>query len=139
MAESISQTKRHGEVCTFYQYIETDYDKEGEPCLCIGNNSRLAQKRRAWVIPLSEAHRYADSMSGGPTADLVETTIKISQMLHLAPSRQLYFKLVDIILDAIPELLRMPPRPPEDARAKIENAVERQGLKINVDGESIVG
>lgn len=126
MASRISQIHDKGEFRIFYQYVN------GEPGMVIA--SSFMGRRRAWVIGLSSAWKYADSETGAPTAYLIEAAGKIGDLLGLGADRMTAFRIASAIVDHLPDLLTMPPEMPTDWRKQ----AERDELVVKLNGETLV-
>ena len=135
MAESIHQAHNYGQFDVFYQYVEADRERGEEPCMILGSRGT---RRTAWVIPLSNAHQYADSSSGGPSQFLILSAAKIAEMFNLHPDRSTVRKIAEAILDCLPDLVKMPPKRPESTKAILEKAVEDYGLELSINGKKVV-
>ncbi len=127
--------KSYREFNLFFSYVSptTNVD-DTEPCMCLG---RAGIRRSAWVIPLSSAYMYADSESGEPSDYLVGKAAEIAHHLGLGVTRDTVFKICSVIVDNLPELIRMPPWAGLHQR-DIEQAAERQGLKIKLNGQELL-
>ena len=95
------KTYNYNEFNIFFQYIND------EPSMVIGGNKSGC--RRAWVIPLSSAWQYADSETGSPTAHLINSSIMIGELLCIGVDKSLVYKIASAIVDALPDLIKMPP------------------------------
>jgi hypothetical protein len=129
VAVKIHQVHQHGDFRVFYQHVN------GEPAMVLA--STCWGRRRAWVIGLSHAYKYADAHTGQPTAYLVEASTKIGEMLGLGTDRMTVFRIASAIVDDLPDLLRMPPEAGETAN-DIERRIERAGLVMEIDGNTLV-
>jgi len=111
----------------FYQHVNN------EPAMIVGGY----KVKRAWVIPLSMAHMYADSKTGAPTDYLVEAAVRIATLLDLGLTRHRVYTIASAIVDDLPDLLKMPPAP-QLTQNEIENAADKQGLVVGVNGHNIL-
>ncbi len=136
MAETIHQSHDYGQFKVFYEYVGLPGEDEDQPCMCLG--SKLWGKRQAWVIPLNMAHQYADSKSGAPTPYLIQASVRICEIFGMGTSWYSVKKVAEAIVDCLPELVAMPPKPLDNTQQKIEEAVEKHGLKIEINGEKVV-
>ncbi len=86
-----------------------------------------------YVIMESAAYLYADE-NGNPTPRLVESAAKASEVLCLNQTNYAVKKIVDVIVDGLPDLVQMPSEPPNEvAKAAIGE------IKLMADGKLIAG
>ena len=136
MAESIHQThSAKNNLRVFYSHIQLPDQEVEQPCMCIGRNGL---RKVAWVIPLTAAYLYADSKSGGPTPHLINSCFRMCEMFNMHPDKWTLNDLADLVLDNLPELLRMPCPEILSTEAMLKQAVEEQGLSIKVDGQDVI-
>lgn len=128
-------SKTYPEFTLFYSYVSPNSNvQDTEPCMCLG---RAGIKRSAWVIPLSVAFMYAESDTGEPTDYLVAKAVEIAHHLGLAADRSTVFKIASVIVDNLPDLIRMPPWAGVDID-QIAKEAERQQLKVTLNGEELM-
>ena len=93
--------------------------------------------RSSYFIPLDNAYLYADSVLGEPTDALMQLVVSIREVLALGEDRYITSELMTAIVDALPELIEMPP-PATETHKEMMAKVEASGLKVMIDGESII-
>lgn len=92
------------------------------------------RSRSSYLIPLANAYMFANSISGEPTDHLLLTVKAIANSLNLGNDKFIYHELAGAIVDALPELIEMPPPPTED----VMKAAQKQGAVIKVNGETLI-
>jgi hypothetical protein len=116
-----------GDITTRFGYVNT-YDVDGhkrtEPAMGIVP-VRRGQNLPVYAIPLSVAYQYAD----GET--LVKKSFHIAEVLGFFPDRFIASRIADIILNYLPDLIKM--RPYENKAQGKENG---EG-KVIIDGEVV--
>lgn len=95
---------RKGDVVCSLQWINE------EPSICLFSATNSLLHKGAYVIGLSALHKYADS-DGAPTRYMIARSIAIAKQLGFDAGRDICFRIVEIILDAAEDLVRMPPTP----------------------------
>jgi hypothetical protein len=123
-----------GDITVSLQWVQLDVSDDPAPCMCIyrSNASRMMAKSNSgvYVIPQNTAYLYAGSKSGAPTQYLIEDTLEIAKYLGFFPDKTTCFRIAEAIVDAIPDLIRMP-----DASVDLHNklfAKEKLGLDLQV-------
>lgn len=101
-------TRTIGEfVCSFQWLHRDDIDPEGpHPCMCIFRGSR-ARDVVPYVIPQRNAFAFADR-DGNPTPHALGAAFKACVTMGTFPANDTVRKLVDIIVEGIPDLIKMP-------------------------------
>jgi hypothetical protein len=61
----------------------------------------------AYAIPQDTAYEYSDA-SGGPTPYLLTAAMNAATSMGFYPDQSTVFRIVDIIVDGLPDLIRMP-------------------------------
>lgn len=90
----------------------------------------------AYAIPQDNAYEYVTS-EGNPTPYLLTAAYNAAQTMGFFPDQSTVFRIVDIITDYLPELIRMPSDQPQsldikgpvlgiEATAKVEGQVVRE-------------
>ncbi len=93
--------------------------------------------RSSYFVPMDNAYLYADSISGEPTDALMKLVVNACEALDLGNDKYIIYELMSAIVDALPELLSMPPASTETHKEMMAK-VEASGLKVMIDGESII-
>jgi hypothetical protein len=92
-------------VCSF-QWLDLDDGEDPQPCMCIFKASRMMDVV-PYVIPQRNAYAFADK-SGGPSPHAIGAAFKACLHMGTFPSNDTVRKLLDIIVEGIPDLVRMP-------------------------------
>jgi len=127
-------SKQYGEFVLGFSWVGERKGEE-EPSMWLGRRSM--GRGRAWIIPLSAAHEYADSQTGEPTRALVQRSYEIAAHLDLQPTRGTLFRIASAIVDNLPDLIRMPEAPLPTAK-DLERMAERDGIKVTVNNEVMI-
>lgn len=112
-----------GEFGLSLQYIND------EEALCIWP-LRSSAGAGAMVILLSAAHLYANSKSGGPTDYLIKRCVGALAVMKMQPQPWTIRKLADIVLDELPELLKMKPEPADDKLPEVDVDIRGNHMKL---------
>lgn len=103
----------------------------GEPSMILFHATARAG---AYVIGMSSAYKYAGS-DGYPTPESAALYMQIAEVLGAFISKQYLSDIKDVVLDNLPDLLKMPPEPDWDAdRVKSGNVGE---VKLTIDGTTV--
>lgn len=120
--------RRHGNFVVAFHWVN------GEGAMVIVNDA--IDKCPAAVICQSVAHLYADSKSGDPTAYCARKSLEYANAMGLirieAP------KIMRIIVEAIPDLLEMPPEPDWERIESNTKAVDNAVAKLVADGQVVM-
>lgn len=116
-----------GDIASSYQWVN------GEPAMILFP-AMPGLGSGAFVICLSTAWRYANSETGGPSAYLLHQSLLAAQVMGMYPDKFTLNRIVDVILDGLPDLVEMPPEP-VGMTAKQAEAVGE--LSIKVDGQTV--
>jgi hypothetical protein len=107
----------------------------GEPVMLIYKRV-LGHNTKAYMIELEDAHMFATS-SGLPSKMLLSTYCRdAARALNSEHDKATMFRLIDVIMEGLADLLRMPPEPKAH---EIANRPTTSGdeLKIIMDGKTI--
>lgn len=120
-----------GDVACAFQWLDLREHGERsdgpEPCMVLYPSNRRMDTG-AYVIKQRNAHAYADSR-GNPTPQLLGTAFKAAMTLGFdLNDRAAITRMVDVIVDAIPDLIRMPSEQPK----ALEVAKARMGIEASV-------
>lgn len=116
----------HGEIMALYTWIN---DERAIVLIAV----RRPPGSPWYCIMESAAYLYADE-NGNPTARLVQSASKAAEVLGLDQTGSAARRIVDIIVDGLPDLIRMPSSPPcEVSKAAIGE------MKLMADGKVIAG
>jgi hypothetical protein len=128
MENSMTSTKTYsyGDFFLFFSYYKD------EPVMGIANKTFKKERRRAWIIPLSNAWQYANSQSGEPSPYLVEQSIHIGHLLGLGNDSRTLYTIASAIVDALSDLIKMPPKRTSTTDGIVNNAV-KEVVKLTVE------
>jgi hypothetical protein len=118
--------RHHGEIMAIFTWI----NQERAMVLVA---SRRPPGSPWYCIMESAAYLYADE-SGNPTRRLIESAAKASEVLCLNQTNYAVKKIVDIIVDGLPDLIKMPSAPPNELA---KHAIGEMQLRAN--GELVSG
>jgi hypothetical protein len=122
-------------VCSFQWIDRGDIDPEGpHPCMCIFRATR-ALDVVPYVIPQRNAFAFADK-DGGPTPHALGAAFKAAITMGTFPANDTVRKLVDIIVEGIPDLIKMPSDQPRD----LEVARRIHGIEAHaaINGKTLI-
>lgn len=110
----------------------------GEPSMVL-----FPQRRRlgagAFIITLPVAYRYAEK-NGYPTRYCIAQAMTAAQVMAMDTTKSTVQNIVEVILDNLEDLIRMPPeRPREDKSPPLGEATLYVGGKKIAEGEITVG
>lgn len=88
-----------------------------------------------FVIPLSVAHQYVDSSGQPNLVNAMGAAIEAAGCMGMAPEMSTVHRIIDIIVDGIPDLVSMPPEP--DWAEDLSKPLDGE-LSILRDGEKVV-
>ena len=131
MAKEIPSPKDYSSFVIIFGYAEIEGEQEAIMAVC-GKKSR-----RSYYIPLKNAYQFADSISGEPTDHLLVTAITIGSALVIGEDKYIVKEIADAVVDNLPELIEMPP-PKELTQKEVLAKAERQGLVVQLGGETII-
>lgn len=116
--------RQHGNFLVAFHWVN------GEGSMCIVNTA--VKNCPVFIIGMSMAHEYADSRTGDPTAYAAHKCFEMCIPMGLNKGEA--HKLMQVIVEAIPDLLEMPPEPNwQDMKSRpVEDAVAslRQNGKV---------
>lgn len=98
-----------GDICVSLQWLEVG-KKEPSACMVLFPTT-LKLDGGAYAIPQENAYEYADS-KGGPTPYLLTAAFNAAQTMGFFPDKSTVFRIVDIIVESLPDLIRMPSEQP---------------------------
>lgn len=99
-----------GDIVSSFQWLQLGDDPQA--CLCLFPAARHVDTA-AYVIPQRNAHAYALS-DGGATPALMACAFTAASHMGMHPDKSTVHRIMDIVLDAIPDLIRMPSDQPAD-------------------------
>lgn len=127
--EKAWRVRQHKWLGLSYQWMD------GEPALFLYPLLKLGGLRPgAFVIPLASAWKYVHS-NGHPNVEyIVQQAGKAADVMRIEISSMTLKVIIDAIADGLPDLLEMPPEPPEHA-VKTEPVGE---LAVKLDGQTVL-
>jgi hypothetical protein len=133
MSAPVLGERRFGDILVRFHYINLtpqEIGAEHEPAIFV-TRPEWSGAHSAYVIPESTAHQWVSSgKQGGPSAHAIHESARIARMLGLTVDRRTVFRIVEAVLDCIPDLLDMPPwQPPQ--RVVGEFDANMGGKRIN--------
>lgn len=123
-----------GEFIVSYQWLDLQDGEDPQACMCIFKTTR-ALDVVPYVIPQRNAFAFAEK-SGGPTPHAIGAAFKAAITMGMHPAKDTVRKLLDIIVEGIPDLIRMPSDQPSALNFKrhivgIEARATLNGRVIN--------
>lgn len=117
-----------GDIVCSFQWLDIG-DDEPQPCMVLFPASRHMDTA-AYVIPQRNAYAYATS-SGGATPDLMGCAFKAAQHMGMFPDKSTVSRIMDIVLDGLPDLVRMPSDQHADLAVKRQHHGIEATVKVN--------
>lgn len=125
-----------GDIVVSLQWLDRpDIDPEGpHPCMVLFPKN-LRMNGGAYVIPQRNAFAYADN-KGNPTGELMGAAFKAAHTMGFFPDESTVFRIIDAIVEAIGDLVRMPSTQPGELDVKrvvhgIEATATINGRKLH--------
>lgn len=85
--------------------------RDEEPHMLLYRSNPGAQES-TFMIDMNDAHRYADSRSGGPSSTLFGDCVKAAAAMGFSSTDKFaIYKVMTCILDHLADLVNMPPEP----------------------------
>lgn len=103
-------TRTIGEFVCSLQWLALEGSDEPEACMCIFP-ARRHMDVVPYVIPQRNAWAFAER-SGNPTPHAFGAAFKAAVAMGIFPARDTVHKLLDLIVEAMPDLIRMPSAQP---------------------------
>lgn len=122
-----------GDIVVSFQWLDIGGEAP-EACMCLFPALRHMDTA-AYVIPQRNAFAYA-TRDGGATPDHVGVAFKAAIHMGFFPDKSTVHRIMDIVLDNIPDLVRMPSEQPNDLAMKrallgIEASAKLNGRHIH--------
>lgn len=102
--------KIYGDIVLCFQYVN---DEEAMVLFPRTKKSKVG----AFVVCLSSAFKYAESVTGQPTPYLFEQAAAAAKIMGFEASKSMLFKIADIIVSNLPDLLKMKPEQVEEGKS----------------------
>ncbi|MBP6733360.1 MAG: hypothetical protein KA142_01470 [Chromatiaceae bacterium] len=97
--------RRLGDLGVAYQWVN------GEPAMILFPATRPAYRAGAFVICLSAAHRYAGADGHPNLGYAIPQAYDAARVMGLSLERGTVRKIIDAIVEGLPDLVEMPPEP----------------------------
>lgn len=110
-----------------FRYTKTADQHEHRPTMFVWARGR----RSSWAIQLEAAYKYVDANTGAPSRWLLDNIPRILDYTGMSNDHTTAFRVCSAIVDAIPDLLEMPPW--EKYRRQLKAKVEELTLKVGGD------
>jgi len=127
-------TRTKGDIVCSMQWIQIDeVDREApSACMCLFPAMRHMDTA-AYVIPQKNAHAYA-TRDGGQSPALMGLAFKAAVHMGFFPDKSTVHRIMDIVLENIPDLIRMPSEQPGSLNiARLVRGIE---AKATVNGKT---
>lgn len=112
--------------------IVSEYKWIDGKCSMILYRPVAAHRTKAFVIDLRDAHHYAES-NGGPSPTLMRDAMTAAEEIGFsARDKSAVMAIMDVILDGLSDLLKMPPEPTK----KVDTSREPDGV-FTISGKEI--
>lgn len=124
-----------GDIVASLQWLDrADIDPEGpHPCLIL---RPLYRKEDAgvYVIPQRNAYAYA-TRDGGPTPHALGAAFKAAIEMGFFPEQTTVHRILDLIVEVMPDLIRMPSMQPDSLEVK--RAVQGIEISASIAGKTV--
>jgi hypothetical protein len=124
-----------GDIVASLQWLDrADIDPEGpHPCLIL---RPLYRKEDAgvYVIPQRNAHAYANR-DGSPTAHALGASFKAAIEMGFFPDESTTYRILDVIHEVMPDLIRMPTMQPN--ALEVKRAVRGIEISASIAGKTV--
>lgn len=120
---------RKGDIGISYHWVN------GEPAMVLFPGNRQASPLiTPFVIPLSVGHQYVNSDGHPNLVNAMAAAIEAAQCLGMAPEMSTIHRIIDAIVEGMPDLVCMPPEPDwANPVPKVDGE-----LTIKRDGETVL-
>lgn len=111
-------TRTTGDIVSSYQWMHLDQIDPEAPvaCMVLFPANRMVEPA-AYVIPQANAWAFADNR-GGPTPHCLKAAFLAATDMGMFPDEFTLRRIVDIIVDGMPDLIRMPSEQPGSLNIK---------------------
>lgn len=121
-----------GDIVVSYQWLHVG---KKEPQACMVLFPAVAKlDGGAYAIPQENAYEYADK-TGGPTPYLLTAAMNAATSMGFFPDESTVFRIVDVIVDGLADLIRMPSDQP--GQLAIKRALHGIEATAKVNGQVI--
>lgn len=119
-----------GDIISEFKWID------GEPAMLI-YKSVLGKNTQAYMIEMKDAHEFALSNGMASKRLLNELCFGAAKALNSEHDKATVHRLITVILDGLPDMLRMPPEPSELEKAN-RPSTGNDEISIKIDGKTII-
>jgi hypothetical protein len=119
-----------GDIISEFKWVD------GEPVMIL-YKSVLGANTPAYMIEMADAHRFALSNGGASQKLVKEYCHDAAKALNSENDRATIVRIIDVILNGLADLLRMPPEPKALEIANRPSSGNDE-LRIQVDGKTII-
>ena len=121
---------RKGDIGISYHWID------GEPAMVLFPANRQSSRLvTPFVIKLSIGHQYVNSDGHPNLLHAMSAAVDAAQCLGMAPEMSTVHRIIDAIVEGMPDLVMMPPEPSWASQVPTGPAVGE--LAIKVDGRTV--
>ena len=122
--------RQKGDVIASFQWMDIGHES-GEPqaCMCLFPANRT-HETGAYVLPQEEAYRMATN-KGNPTPHTMGAAFKYCSITGKFPDKSTVHRVMDVILENLPDLINMPNSQPLGLHAKKAIQGVEVSLKVN--------
>lgn len=131
------QRNIRGITCSF-QWIDLSAEggESANACMCLFNAYRNMEQG-AYVIPQQHGFLFGTA-DGHPTAHLATSAFAAAQQLGFdLRDRSAIRKIIDIIIEGLPDLILMPSEPPDSPEVILKNAVKGIEATAKINGVTV--
>lgn len=121
-----------GDIAISFEWLDVG-KQEPSACMVLFPTA-LKMDGGAYAIPQDNAYEYADD-KGGPTPYLLTAAYNAAATMGFFPDQSTVFRIVDIIVEGLPDLIRMPSDQP--GALNVERAVLGIEARAKVNGETV--
>jgi len=107
---SWGQQRVKGDICCSFQWLEMPGFDDPHPCMVLFPTV-MKLDGGAYAIPQDNAYQYA-RRDGSPTPHLMASAVKAAMQMGFFPDQSTVFRIIDIIMDSLPDLVKMPSTQP---------------------------
>jgi hypothetical protein len=134
-ARSWKEPRSIGQFSYAFHWLDADVlgmdaDEDAHPCLCIYPVG-MPDGAVPYIIPQRNMFAYADSKSGDPSPWLLGAAFKACMTFNTFPSKATVRKLCDLVVEALPDLQRMPSSRPSEQEVAAPNLGIEATIKLN--------
>lgn len=121
-----------GDIAISYEWLDVG-KSEPSACMCLWPTV-LKLDGGAYAIPQDNAYEYVDNR-GRPTQFLLVAAYNAACTMGFFPDQATVFRIIDIIVDGIADLVRMPSEQPSSLN--VEHPVLGIEARAKVDGQVV--